>query len=676
MQGWQQFIAYEDATGVSFNEDSYIQFNLAEAVNEGSVRIEFTFDDASVLTEWWCLGIGESKDDTSIPYNHDFDNSKYWLKKGLGGDFATKKDHKIKKVTIRNWGTANVVTYKVIGGTICGTPMTIKNDNTKVFGYYGGEFSPTAQQKNIFKMMDFVVGDYQKLIIEFGVETPSGWALVAGGEPSDIASSITKKEITLTGANLSEFSIFNWSAGPDPINISGVYLYKEVSEIEAKEIYEAPAGTTDLNDVAGSYTELKINYPKEISGEAATLCGDGDGSNEAKTTNISAYDYLCFEITEVSGGSSDLRVWVWDGSKVVTLRPHPVADYDDVKDWTADYSIETAGTYAVKVSDYNKLKGAKTNWGSSATLTVSMAYMGKGTPVEYVPSGKYTLSGVSDISSSLTAALADPNAVYYDATGVLGTDVDLTSVTNPNALFKANSGALSNTNNVIIDGTCANLELSDGNYPFNAPYDFDADAVSYNRSFTVGQASTVCLPFALTQDECDDAGKFYELTAYDGATLTFTQITSGGTTAYKPYLFRAAKANPFSSYSDKEIGASSGAELSTTVGSGETATMTGTLAHQSVNGKYGWNSSDGVFSIATTDAVTIDPFRAYISIPGESLARVATLFIDSSVTGINEVSNSEDIKGVKNFEGKVFENGKIIIFKKGMKFNANGQLIK
>ena len=55
---------------------------------------------------------------------------------------------------------------------------------------------------------------------------------------------------------------------------------------------------------------------------------------------------------------------------------------------------------------------------------------------------------------------------------------------------------------------------------------------------------------------------------------------------------------------------------------------------------------------------------------------MAARFVDDSLTGINEVSNSEDIGSAKNFEGKVFENGKIIIFKNGMKFNAAGAQIK
>ena len=253
MQGWQSFIAYENAEGVSIDDNSTMVFDLAETVNNGNVRVTFTFSDKSTRQEWWCLGIGTSADDTSTPYYHNFDNSTYWLKKGLKSVWEEKKDLKITKVTIENFNPEEgeepnkvsiLVTYKVNSGTICGQPMNLKNSNATTFGYYGGEFSPTAAQKNIFKFENFEVGDYQKIIIEFGAKTPSGWAIVTG-YASDLPSGITKHEIALNGTNLSEFSIFNWNANPDPINVSGVYLYKEEEEYATIAFDEFGSATVD-----------------------------------------------------------------------------------------------------------------------------------------------------------------------------------------------------------------------------------------------------------------------------------------------------------------------------------------------------------------------------------------------------------------------------------------------
>ena len=316
----------------------------------------------------------------------------------------------------------------------------------------------------------------------------------------------------------------NGNNGPatGDITVSKVYLEgPNVNYIEATEVIEVPAGTTDLNDIAGSYTPLKIDYPKELKGEAATLCGDGDGSNEAGHATISDYDYLCFEITKVSGGASDLRVWIWDDvkNKVVTLRPHPISEYSTVKDWEAGYSISTAGTYAVKISDYKYLKGAKTNWGSTANMTISMVYLSKGdAPAPYLPSGKYTLIGEATGSVTLTAALADPNAKIYDATGVTGTGLELTPA-NPNAIFVANEGALSNNQNVCVNGNINFLRLTDG-HPFKAPAGATASNAYYTRE-NMNKWGTVCLPYAVTSSE---SAQFYSIDGIDGDVLKVTAL--------------------------------------------------------------------------------------------------------------------------------------------------------
>ena len=65
--------------------------------------------------------------------------------------------------------------------------------------------------------------------------------------------------------------------------------------------------------------------------------------------------------------------------------------------------------------------------------------------------------------------------------------------------------------------------------------------------------------------------------------------------------------------------------------------------------------------------------KAYLKINGgQSYARsMEVVFADDILTGINEAKS--EVKAPK--EGKFFENGKLVIFKKGMKFNANGARI-
>lgn len=196
-----------------------------------------------------------------------------------------------------------------------------------------------------------------------------------------------------------------------------------------------------------------------------------------------------------------------------------------------------------------------------------------------------------------------------------------------------------------------------------------SSSIAYDRTFTVGQKSTVCLPFALTADEVEAAGTFYELTSADGDALTFTSVAT--TVAYKPYIFQAKMATPFANFSGKEIVASDGAVTSYTVGD---YTILGTLAHQSVpQNAFGYNASTGAFSKATSDGVTIDAFRAYITAPGGAPARLNVAFSDDETTGIASMKQAQPVSGEQfnlqgmrvsgSYKGLVIRNGKKMLKK-------------
>ena len=427
-------------------------------------------------------------------------------------------------------------------------------------------------------------------------------------------------------ANVSTIRLSGANDATGDVSVKSISLEgPDINYIEAFEVFEAPAGTTDLNDLTGTATNWGIEYPKVIVGQAQTVVGDGDGSSEATHVTITDYDWLCFEIGDLSGGSSDLRVWVWDGSKVVILRPHPIADYADVKDWTASYSIPASGTYAVKISDFDYFKGAKTNWGSSATMTINRAYLSKGAaPVAYAPTGKYSLVGETTGSVTLTAALADANAVFYDATGVTGTGVDLTSVANSNALFKANAGVLANTKNVIVDGTCANLVLEDGK-PFKAPADFTATSASYTTTINAGaQAGTLCLPFAAAIPEGVSA---YTLTYSSGdkAKATAVEATIPANT---PVLLNGSGEKTFTGAS-VDIDADAENVSGSLTGVFASATVP---VNSYVLQKQGENV--GFYRVDAGDPITIKPFRAYLT--AAASARSISITYDG-ITGINDV---------------------------------------
>lgn len=204
----------------------------------------------------------------------------------------------------------------------------------------------------------------------------------------------------------------------------------------------------------------------------------------------------------------------------------------------------------------------------------------------------YYLSGNGNLalSAAATAALADANAKLIDATGVTGTGVSLASA-NPNCIFKANAGVLSNASNVMVGTTIANLALTDG-YDFAVPAGASATTASYDRSFTVAYA-TVCLPFA-----AEFTGDAYEYTSVNASEVTFTKVEGSTLTAGKAYLVKAG--------------------FTVTGGSGALAAPAaepfhGTYTATTVpEGAFGFSNGEFV-KIGT--GVTCGAFRAYLDAP-------------------------------------------------------------
>lgn len=202
--------------------------------------------------------------------------------------------------------------------------------------------------------------------------------------------------------------------------------------------------------------------------------------------------------------------------------------------------------------------------------------------------------------------------------------------------------------------------------------------VSYDRTFTQDQPSTICLPFALTADELAKVGKAYTLSAVNDSKATFTPVTA--IKAYTPYLLIPSDGGKLleNIVATKDITAVP-AEAKTSVSG--SYSFVGTLqAKKSVKTPntevYGFSANGGKF-VRVGENASIDAFRAYISVPTTALSTAASRSIDidfGGTTGINEIQNAHsssaattyDVAGKrvgKNYKGVVICNGKKMIQK-------------
>ena len=319
----------------------------------------------------------------------------------------------------------------------------------------------------------------------------------------------------------------------------------------------------------------------------------------------------------------------------------------------SSYSSYADGVFTIDLAKILAEKGTVHLNAIKAAAGQSNAYVDKvildpitPCPYNYVLSGQY--SSATDISDFTS----DASATAIDCSSLSGNNVTLTSA-NPNCLFVAKAGVLSNSKNVITSGICAKLELTDGAYNFKAPDVFTANSVSYDRTFTAGNMSTICLPFALSTSEAAALGTFYTLDELDGTSLRFVEAESG-LTANTHYLFMPT-ATAILGYSDKPIEATP-AEIKTAVTGAEfIGTMTAqTLKSDGSNTLYGYKGGKFV-KVGETNGAKINPFRAYISIPASLAPSLDVILEDANLTGISEIEK-------KNIGSETY-------------FNLNGQRI-
>ena len=426
----------------------------------------------------------------------------------------------------------------------------------------------------------------------------------------------------------------------------------------------AKTGTMKINYICFTSKVLNACLGEEVSMTALTnYHWDGSAwgtsgftpSYRTNETTGAAYfgvDYSgenCQNYSDVTGYKA-IRIYSAQGNIPRAMFFNSKADNQQAFSFTwkseGYYELLLSDVYS-SVENYKLISVRPQQYTSSS---ISAIYMVIDDPVY-----SYRISGSGILVSSVTAALADATATSYDATGVTGTGVDLSGVANPNALFIATAGALSNTKNVIVSGTCANLALTDG-YPFKAPSTFTVTAApTYSRAFTASKTTTVCLPFALTEEEAASLGKFYEYSSFDGSTLHFSQVAAPE--ANTPYFVIPEATSLTLSESDKDIFATPAALKVTANNVDFIGTMEATTipASGDTYSYYAYNNGD--FVKITTAAATLPAFRAYFKVLNSAISSSAPAlnicFDEFETTGIKDVKNAaKSMNGYYNLSGQ------------------------
>ena len=145
--------------------------------------------------------------------------------------------------------------------------------------------------------------------------------------------------------------------------------------------------------------------------------------------------------------------------------------------------------------------------------------------------GDYTAETVEVLNTALVEK-DDITVVDMTAVSTFEGAVDVTN--NPNTLIYTSAEiGVANEDNVVVDGTCSNLVLTDG-YPFATTSDFTVVNGVYNRTLAAGRYGPIVLPFEI--DEVTKAAyEFYTFKAQGEGYLQFEAVENPmmGT----PYLY-------------------------------------------------------------------------------------------------------------------------------------------
>ena len=294
-------------------------------------------------------------------------------------------------------------------------------------------------------------------------------------------------------------------------------------------------------------------------------------------------------------------------------------------------------------------------------------------------SGNHITITDTDVTDYADNAFDGQTGITYvdlSATSITGKIIDRDELPASATVFLPASNDDNSAKNIVIAGVCNDLQLNDA-VDFEIPSDFTAVKASLSRDFTsdLGKNCTVCVPFALDDTQAAELGTFYTLSAHSENTITMESVDA--TEANKAYMFKPAK----ETFSAEMVDVKKADPVRTTVSS---LSFLGT--YQKITGLN--STADFVYYcfmqtgeqagkfVKITDAVTVNPFRAYMELPAsKSLARVLDLnFGEGGATGIGSLTPNPSSIGEGNVGFYDLQGRRVLYPKKGL-YILNGKKV-
>lgn len=331
--------------------------------------------------------------------------------------------------------------------------------------------------------------------------------------------------------------------------------------------------------------------------------------------------------------------------------------------------------------EYYYLEGGQT-WGNSNFNIY--------TKVE-LPEGTYTMSCYAFAKEENYSSGAPNPQVYFYANDTQGSLVDASKLTAQEISFVNNAEQevkiglkplAGNTYNWMGIGYVELYKVPAKTYTVDEdePWDYTtvgAGDVTLNRTIKEG-INTVVFPFSMTQEEVEanfgEGSKVYVVSTYTAENDNITFAVHDGISANIPCLLKATVAGTSYELEDRMIVAATSAAPEYTTPDHSVTMIGGYEQENEITGnQYNYVISGGkIYFVDATLAMKAT--RAYIRVVDANAARELILDLDG-VTAISAIEAAEDNDGEME-DGKYFIDGKIVIVNNGVKYSANGQILK
>ena len=277
---------------------------------------------------------------------------------------------------------------------------------------------------------------------------------------------------------------------------------------------------------------------------------------------------------------------------------------------------------------------------------------------------------VGDVHYYYTSCDAPEFTLTDEVPVVDATNAKITNATivrnNPNGIvYLAEGSTADNGNNIVVNGTCANLMLTDG-HPFTATKNFEATNATYEMTAIAASTDksfgTIMLPFAI--NSLPNGAKAYSLenNVVWGEDIHATEVSS--IAANTPTIVTA-----------KGTYAANNVAIAATESSYENGQLVGTYkAMEAIENSYVLQKHDDrvAFYLVNNTKPTVKPFRAYIKPQSTNAKQFIKVVFDGEATGIKEITSDNtkaeifDLSGrrvTKAQKGVYIINGKKVIKK-------------